>query len=89
MLWNHDEKFIRMAGMGVPLWGVGRAVFSQAALIGDVMIDRKWGAFKSLHQLADWGRALQAEEGQGWSPTREEGTVWAYESSGSQVSRVF
>ena len=62
MLWNHDEKFIRMAGMGVPLWGVGRAVFSQAALTGDVMIDRKWGAFKSLHQLADWGRALQAEE---------------------------
>ena len=59
MLWNHDEKFIRMAGMGVPLWGVGRAVFSQAALTGDVMIDRKWGAFKSLHQLADWGRALR------------------------------
>ena len=71
------------------LCGGWRGLVSQAALTEDVMMDRKWGAYRSLHQLADWGRALQAEEGKGWSPVREEGTVWAYESSGSQVSRVF
>lgn len=67
-------------------WG---GLASQAALTEDVMMDRKQGAYRSLHQLADWGRALQAEECPGWGPTGEEGTVWAYESSGGQVSRVF
>lgn len=36
-------------------------------------------------ELADWGRALQAEECQAGGLTGEEGTVRAYESSGGQV----
>lgn len=50
MLWNHGEKSSGWRKLGVPLWGWG-GLASQAALTEDVMMDRKQGAYRSLHRV--------------------------------------
>ena len=74
MLWNHDEKFIRMAGLGVPLLGRGGLV-SQAALSEDAMMEAGNGVRTGV--CTSW---LGGEEYSG----QKKGKAGAQQGSGGQ-----